>query len=171
MEEGNEYYSTVGYSRRVFMQGVWTAFIGTSTADSANATDPTTKKEGMSGFSHAVDYPEGTMGAHARGIVSVKDAPFRATGNGSNDDSPAFKALVGFESVLIPPGTYKITSSIDLSAIEVTFQKGARLSVSAGATVTLGHLKAGLYQIFTGNGEVIITNHSDYIFPEWWGQK
>ncbi|TKD44164.1 hypothetical protein [Azotobacter chroococcum] len=170
MEEGDEYHNTVNHSRRVFMQGVWTAFTGASTANLANATDPT-KGGGMSAFSHAVNYPEGTMGAHARGIVSVKDAPFRAMGNGINDDTSAFQALVGFESIVIPPGTYKITSSIDLSATEIAFQKGAKLSISAGAVVTLGYLKAGLHQIFAGSGEVTVTSRSDYIFPEWWGAK
>lgn len=49
MEEGDEYHNTVDHSRRVFVQGAWTAFIGASTADLVNAADPL-KGAGMLGY-------------------------------------------------------------------------------------------------------------------------
>ena len=65
---------------------------------------------GMSGFSHSVDYQDGTVGAHAQQWVSVKDAPFNAVGDGVADDTEAIlAALKTGKTVFCPKGIYRIS--------------------------------------------------------------
>lgn len=119
MEEGDEYHTTVNRSRRMFIQGVWTAFIGAATADLANAVD-SRKGAGMPGFSHAVNYPAGTLEAHARNFVNVKDAPFKAKGDGVTNDTAAIQAAANFLAnggiLHFPAGRYYITEGISINS-------------------------------------------------------
>ncbi|SFA85494.1 glycosyl hydrolase family 28-related protein [Azotobacter beijerinckii] len=153
MEEGDEYHNTVDHSRRVFVQGVWAVFLGASTADLANAFDPQ-KGAGMSGFSHAVNYPAGTLGAHARNSVSVKDAPFNAKGDGVTNDTAAIQAAADFLAnggvLHFPAGRYYITEGISVnSGTHVLGCYGKSVLVGcAAADYTGGTVKqkgAGLY--------------------------
>jgi hypothetical protein len=58
--------------------------------------------------------------AKARDIVSVMD--FGAVGDGITDDTAAFTtALAAHNTIYVPPGTYKITSSIALSSGKTIF--------------------------------------------------
>lgn len=130
MEEGDEYHNTVSRSRRVFVQGAWTAFLGASTADLADDSDAQ-KGAGMAGFSHAVNYPPGTLGAHARRFVSVKDKPFNAAGNGVADDADAIEAAFssGAAEVNFPAGNYMIGRNVTRPAnVIVVMEPGANIT-------------------------------------------
>lgn len=69
-----------------------------------------------------------TVQAKLRDVVSVKD--FGAVGNGVADDTNAFKnALAASNSVYVPDGTYKITSTIDIDKSNVTVYGNGNSSV------------------------------------------
>lgn len=75
---------------------------------------------GFLGFSHAVAYASGTLGAKGRDFVSVKDAPFNAKGDGVTDDTAAIQAAFNAASagtVVVFPKTsvgYKISNNISV---------------------------------------------------------
>lgn len=105
--------------------------------------------------------------------VSVKS--FGALGTGG-DDTAAFSAASasGFGQVLIPKGSYLISSSITLAPLMV-FARGAVLLIQNGVTVNFAAgLSAEVYQIFTcyGTGNVVINNQFTSVgYPEWWGAQ
>ncbi|MBB3928749.1 hypothetical protein GGR43_004494 [Sphingobium jiangsuense] len=76
---------------------------------------------GMVGFSHASDYPAGTLGRKGRDYISVKDAPFNAAGDGETDDTAAFATAINFclaakKALYIPGGNkYRIASRITVT--------------------------------------------------------
>lgn len=94
------------------------------------------------------------------------------------DDSSAFMAAVtriGSREVelVFPGGTYDVGSNVTFPAnITLVFFKGARLNTASGITVTiLGEIKAGHYQIISGNGIIAGTVKVNYVLPQWFGAK
>lgn len=69
---------------------------------------------GKSGFSHAVAYDPGTLGAKAKEWVSVKDAPYNAKGDGATDDTAAIQAAIDSGKVVHLTGLFKTTASLKL---------------------------------------------------------
>lgn len=66
-------------------------------------------------FSQSGSYSQGTVGLSLQKMVSVKDAPFNAKGDGSTDDTSALQAAfdtakIDGRTVLIPFGAYNYTS-------------------------------------------------------------
>ena len=92
------------------------------------------------GFSHAETYPSGTLGAKLQDMVSVKDAPYNATGNGTTDDTAAIQAAIDSLGatggvVHIPAGTYKTTAAITIANAKTNIQgDGVEATVIAPAT-------------------------------------
>lgn len=107
------------------------------------------------------------------GIINVKI--YGAVGDGTTDDTAAINSAISAasnKSLLIPPGTYRIASSITVpSNVKIWFSNDAKISVDSGKTLTVnGQLVAERYQIFTGDGTVnIIQGACDEVYPEWWG--
>lgn len=106
--------------------------------------------------------------------INVKS--YDVIGNGSIDDYGALNTLI--ESVgstptelYFPRGTYKIgTNTTFPSNIVLNLTNGAMLSPDSGKTVAInGEIKAGLYQIFTGNGNVSGAIKNSEVYPEWFG--
>ena len=66
-------------------------------------------------FTQATVYPAGTLGAHDQSIISVKDAPYNAKGDGVTDDTAAIQAAINSvtagSTVFFPPGTYLLSGS------------------------------------------------------------
>ena len=69
----------------------------------------------------ALSAPAAEMPAHHPGAVNVSD--FGATGNGADDDTGAFRkalaaaaGLPAGRSVLVPPGAYRVTSSLHVQS-------------------------------------------------------
>lgn len=89
----------------------------------------------MSSFSHAVNYPAGTLGAHARKFVSVKDKPFNAAGNGVTDDSDAIEAAFasGATEINFPAGVYLIGRDLTRPASVV-------IIMEPGVNIIGGHI-------------------------------
>lgn len=101
--------------------------------DLSNSAD-SGKGAGLVSFSHSRTYPAGTLGAHARSVVSVRDLPFGAKGDGTTDDTAAMTAAESFSSsVYWPAGDYILT-------------KAPKLGVSWGpARVFIGGVRAYLH--------------------------
>jgi hypothetical protein len=129
------------------------------------------------GASANITYTLSTTGAVTRSVSSklsdwssVKD--FGATGNGSTDDSSYLTAANAASFILIPTGTYVVSSNVTFSS-PVQMLGGAILQIATGVTVTFNAgLSAGIYQIFncSGTGKVVINSQFLNVgYPEWWG--
>lgn len=81
--------------------------------------DPTLLARGAGLVAHngTLAYADGTVGAKLQESVSVKDYPFLAVGDGVADDTAAFTAALAVSArVIVPPGTYRLTSTLTLTA-------------------------------------------------------
>lgn len=107
-----------------------------------------------------------------REFRSVKD--FGAAGNGTTDDRAALVAANEAGPFRLPPGDYKVASSVLLNS-PIEFAAGARLVIPTGVTVTFGGaVHAGLQELFvtTGTGKVVFNSTKNWLgYPEWWGAK
>lgn len=74
-----------------------------------------------------------------RDIVSVKDLPFNAKGDGVTDDSAAIQAAVnsGAEFIYVPAGTYFLLTPIQLPATDITLCGTGRASKFKGSAPQL----------------------------------
>jgi len=106
---------------------------GLVTVADLSSTDNVAKGAGQVGYSAALAYAAGTVGAKLREVVSVKDAPFNATGNGVTDDYTAIQAAIDSLDpnvggvVEFPPGRYIVGATIAITRNNVTLrgQRGA----------------------------------------------
>lgn len=73
-------------------------------------------------------------------------------------------------TLLFSTGTWTIDSSLSIPAnFTCAFPRGCVLSVSGGATLTIGGpVDAGLHRIFSGSGTVVLNSQSVAV-PQWWG--
>lgn len=97
-------------------------------------------------------------------------------GDGVTDNAPGLLRVAEHHpadrEVFFEKGVYRVASSVTIPN-PVAFEKGARLDIPAGVTVTFaGGVKAGLHQVFEGAGKVVFAPGSiDYAYPQWWGAK
>jgi hypothetical protein len=102
---------------------------------------------GLIGFSHSSSYAAGSVGDKLKDIVSVKDAPYNAVGDGVTDDLAAFNAaLLAAKCVHVPAGTYKISGTIALT------QTGNALIGEGLRLVTITSTSASLPNITLATG-------------------
>ena len=99
---------------------------------------------------------------------------FGAKGDGKTDDTAAFnKALASSANgtLIIPSGTYRITSNITFkSDVTLVFQNGAKLLPDWVIITINGPIIAGLYQIFTGSGDIRLNGFAaNMVVPQWFG--
>lgn len=98
------------------------------------------------------------------------------------DDSGALAAALAVaQSVIVPAGTFEISSDLTIPAGKrLVMENGALLSINPNRTVRLlGPFEAGLYQVFTGRGTVVFGRDSTRslanavleLYPQWWGAK
>lgn len=92
-------------------------------------------------------------GASSANMVSVKDFPFGAKGDGVIDDTAAFTTANPF--VVVPVGTYLINQNATITSD--LFFTGGMITVPTGKTVTItGTVLAASEVIFKGLGTIII---------------
>jgi hypothetical protein len=117
-----------------------------------------------------VTYNEGSAGAVNQTVqdklqesVSVMD--FGATGDGVTDDTAAINAAISAaKSVVFPPGTYKVTSTIEVGTQRVLMGEfpnaltgtGNTLSVIIGTTASIGDGNPILQAAATGSTQSIV---------------
>jgi hypothetical protein len=102
-----------------------------------------------------------------------------AIGDGTFDNAPVLNIILSSigtdddDELFIPKGTYRISSNIIIPQnVNVTFAKGAMLSIDNGITVTINsEITAGLFQIFGGEGTVAGVLENKEVYPQWWGAK
>lgn len=93
-------------------------------------------------FSHSGTYAAGSLGAKAQGVVSVKDAPFNAVGDGTTDDRSALDAAqtateAAGATLVYPAGTYLVGSALTIAG-SIRFERGAKIKPASGIAVTVG---------------------------------
>ena len=103
---------------------------------------------------------------------------YGAVGDGTTDDYTAFNtantALTNGGVLFLPANTYRIGTGIDFNSnIVLKFDEGAILKLDSGVTITInGGIDAGLYQVFSGDGQVkFFPGSTDGVYPQWWGAK
>lgn len=110
-------------------------FLATSTTQIATAPINNSSNTGFPAFirsnANAYNDPDD-------GVINVKFAPYNARGNGSTDDTAAIQAALnavptGGGIVYLPPGRYKITSSLVIQT-DNTLLMGAGAGNRSGAT-------------------------------------
>lgn len=73
----------------------------------------------------------------------------------------------------LTPGAWSVERSLPIPAnVHLVAQPGAKLTIAAGQTITIGGLveAVNLSQIFFGAGRVRFTsNYLGEVFPQWWG--
>ena len=70
-------------------------------------------------------------------------------------------------TLLVPPGTYNITSNTDFGTCSLVFNEGALFNVTAGVNVYIrNQVQSGDYQIFSTTGNIIVAGS---VNPMWWG--
>jgi len=106
--------------------------------------------------------------------IDVTHSDFGAVGNGVADDRAAIAAadtaaVLAGVPLLFANGDYKISSDITIASDLILYQ-GALITPDAGDTVTInGHIDAGTWCIFAGDGSIAGTPKNDFVRPEWWG--
>lgn len=103
--------------------------------------------------------------------IAIGVMEYGAIGDGTADDRAAFVSADAVGEILLPPGTYKISSDLTLAS-SVRFMSGAVLSVPTGVTVTFnGFVCANPETIFSlaGTGKVAGFKKNPEAYAEWWG--
>lgn len=108
-----------------------------------------------------------TVNSKLSEFVSIKD--FGAVGDGTTNDTAALTNALAFcNTVAMPAGQYRITSSMNIATGKrLQFRDGASLTVDTGQTITFrGQVEAGVEQLFFGAGTVLGLR---FVRPEWFG--
>jgi hypothetical protein len=108
-------------------------------------------------------------------LVSVFPVPLPLSNYGTDRTAfvAAIAAIGGEEANLyLGADDYSLDDDLTIPAnVNIEFEKGAIITIASAKTLTIsGRLTAGLYQIFDGDGSVVIDESSvGLTYPEWWG--
>ena len=76
--------------------------------------------------------------------------------------------------LLLADGVYPVTNNLVISeSIDLHIENGAVIDTAEGKSLTIaGSIDAGIYQIFSGNGDVFYTgSRTPYVYPQWFGAE
>jgi parallel beta-helix repeat protein len=112
-------------------------------------------------------------------FVSVTDSPYNAIGNGTADDTQAFKdafaaAATQKRRILIPEGTFKITDTLTLSSgmhIVGVGREKAKLIMGANVTMFIGNTAGGVSTNITIEGIEMDGNKANLTYNTKIGQS
>lgn len=131
-------------------------------------TELATKNSSTLG-AYLVGYAARTVHDRLNDNKTIKD--FGAVGNASTACRAAVSDASAYGRVIVPPGEYKIESSLTITA-PVEMQGGV-FQIPTGVTLTInGPFTAGVEKCFNcvGTGEVVFDNSKVYSgYMEWWG--
>jgi len=110
----------------------------------------------------------------AGAVTCVSD--YGAVPNDGTDDTAAVNRAIracekaDTKELFFPGGTFNVSSITFPPSINVVMASGAHLEISNGHTVTFnGPFTAGLYEVFSGEGEVHFGNAAvKEVYPQWW---
>lgn len=103
--------------------------------------------------------------ARGNADIALQNAIDAITSGIYNNSTPDSGLLT---NIGLEEGTYNVDSNLTINA-QLVIPKGAIINIAAGVTLTINSsILAGLYQIFTGGGNVVINGEST-VYPEWWG--
>ena len=105
-----------------------TAAETTAGTDATRAVHPAGLKSALTFTQTGTDAKPRSYDSKLKDVVSVKD--FGAVGDGAADDTAAIQAAINAadgRTVLLPAGTYKITSTLTFTPTAATFEKPIRL--------------------------------------------
>lgn len=118
---------------------------------------------GLVGFSHDATYADGSAGlALQQRVVSVKDKPFSAKGDGVSDDAPAFlSALAYLQSIgggvlFVPRGLYIVFAEIKVPSAVTVMGSGV------GVTIVKAHISLPSNQNVLTNAKNNRLERTDY---------
>lgn len=76
-----------------------------------------------------------------------------------------------YSTIYFPTGTYKLSTNITIPVnVNLFMESGAVFSIDSGVTLTInGEITAGLWQIFSGSGDVGGKPKTSVFYPQWFG--
>ncbi|KKN55842.1 hypothetical protein LCGC14_0578330 [marine sediment metagenome] len=128
-------------------------------------------------FLDAVDDPTDGTVIFNDGSTDVVLPVWFGAGVDVADNAAAIEAAVAagntnIKSIRLPAGVYNILSDVDIQETLLDMGAGAVIDIGVGNTLTIGSgvVNAGIYQIFSGDGDVSLDAGScEYVLPQWWG--
>lgn len=101
-----------------------------------------------------------------KNIVYVPGSSIGLDNTGATDCSSILESIT--DSVGLKAGTYLIDSDCTINA-QIVLAEGAVFNISSGVTLTInGQILAGRYQIFSGDGDVVVDEgKQEFGYPEW----
>lgn len=107
-------------------------------------------------------------------VVNILD--HAAVANDGQDDTAAVTAAIEAcrrgptKTLIIPPGTFNLSSITFPAEVRVMISRGALLEVDGTSVATFnGPFEAGIYTVFSGAGKVHFGNAAvREVIPQWW---
>lgn len=128
--------------------------------------------DGQTSTYSRIDATGGTISGLALGdTVDVLQVYGSGTQRTRGSIAAAVQAIGSSKAILaFAPGTWTIDSDTTIpSNLTCQIPAGCILSISSGITLTIaGSVNAGLYQIFSGSGSVVVSGGGRAL-PKWWG--
>ncbi len=117
-----------------------------------------------------------TVSGKSSGITVTNVVDYGAVANDSKDDTAAVNAAINScangdtKTLYFPGGTFNLAAVNFPATINVVMANGALLETQSGATIIFnGPFTAGLYQVFSGAGNVQFGNGAvNEVYPQWW---
>jgi len=103
--------------------------------------------------------------------TTILDANFDSIQNYSNNLSTAVTAIGGASKTLIIDVATSLSGNTTVpSTLNLMMLKSGLITIETGVTLTIsGPFSAGLYQVFSGTGLVVLGDLIYTAYPEWWG--
>lgn len=132
--------NTTFVSKVTLVATTWLQAVNDTLTGLISSTDAS-KGAGYVGFGGGLSYVTSTVGKALtdRGVC-VTDAPYLATGDGATDDTAAIQAALNARAgklVILPPGNYRVTTSLTVPLNTTVFAYGATITTANQITTVI----------------------------------